>query len=360
MIEFVTRMQKTHYRPILFALLAAVLYALSAPIAKLLLTRLSAPMMAAMLYLGAGLGMFLLGLFKPKPEKYARELALSKAELPFIIGMILLDIAAPILLMNGLARTSAANASLLNNFEIVATTLIALFIFGEFISLRLWAAIILITAASILLSIQDAGSLHFSVGSLLVLAACVCWGLENNLTRKLSVKDPLQVVVIKGFGSGLGALIIALVLGQSQADLVSMVAALALGFVAYGLSIYFYISAQRNLGAARTSAYYAAAPFFGVMLSFLFFRTSPAPLFLLALAVMLLGTYFTITEKHIHLHVHPAETHTHPHNHSDGHHSHTHDPLPVGEHSHEHTHEAQQHSHDHLPDVHHQHKHSLG
>ena len=350
-------MQRTYTKSVVFALLAAALYALSAPIAKLLLHNLPVELMAALLYLGAGLGMFLLSLFTRKENANRRELSLTKAEFPFIIGMILLDVVAPILLMNGLARTSAANASLLNIFEIVATTLIALFVFNEFVSRRLWGAIVLITIASILLSIQDAGSLHFSIGSLLVLAACLCWGLENNLTRKLSVKDPLQVVVIKGFGSGTGALIIALLLGQPSWDIPSALGALALGFVAYGLSIYFYINAQRNLGAARTSAYYAAAPFFGVLLSFLFFREAPTPLFLAALAIMLLGTYFTITEKHIHPHIHPAETHTHPHNYNDGHHTHTHDPMPAGEHSHEHTHERAEHTHRHLPDIHHQHEH---
>ncbi len=350
-------MQKTHTRAIIFALLAAALYALSAPLSKLLLADLPPAMMAALLYLGAGLGMFIIGALNRRTQKTRPDNKLGRPELPYVIGMILLDIAAPLLLMNGLARTSPANASLLNNFEIVATTLIALLWFGEFVSRRLWAAIALITAASILLTVQDAGSLQFSTGSLLVLAACVCWGLENNLTRKLSVKDPLQVVVIKGFGSGSGAMLIAVLLHQTHWYLPGVLGALALGFVAYGLSIYFYISAQRQLGAARTSAFYAAAPFFGVALSFLIFRTPPSPLFLAALAVMLLGTYFTINEKHIHLHLHPAETHTHAHNHTDGHHTHTHEPMPKGEHSHEHTHEAQEHRHSHLPDEHHQHEH---
>ena len=350
-------MQKTYSRSVLFALLAAALYALSAPLSKLLLAELPPAMLAALLYLGAGLGMFLLGLLRGTQNNQTRESSLGRSDRPYVIGMILLDIAAPLLLMTGLARTSPANASLLNNFEIVATTLIALLWFGEFISRRFWIAIILITVASILLTVQDVGSLQFSAGSLLVLAASVCWGLENNLTRKLSVKDPLQVVVIKGFGSGAGAMLIAVLLGQIHWQLLGVLGALALGFVAYGLSIFFYISAQRQLGAARTSAFYAAAPFFGVALSFLIFRTPPSPLFLTALAVMLLGTYFTISEKHIHLHVHPAETHTHPHNHSDGHHAHSHDPMPEGEHSHAHSHEALEHKHDHLPDMHHQHTH---
>lgn len=351
------KMQKTYTRSVWFALLAAALYALSAPLSKLLLNEMPPAMLAALLYLGAGIGMFFVGMLKGADNNTQQRWELSRADSPYIIGMILLDIAAPLLLMNGLVRTSPANASLLNNFEIVATTLIALLLFGEFVSRRLWAAIVLITIASILLTLQDSGSLQFSSGSLLVLAACLCWGLENNLTRKLSFKNPLQVVVMKGLGSGSGAFIIAFLLHQTHWRLPAVLGGLALGFVAYGLSIFFYISAQRQLGAARTSAYYAAAPFFGVALSFLIFRTPPSPLFLTALAVMLLGAYLTITEKHIHLHTHPAETHTHAHNHTDGHHTHTHEPMPEGEHSHEHTHEALEHEHSHLPDLHHLHKH---
>ena len=186
--------------------------------------------------------------------------------------MVALDIAAPIFLMYGLTKTTSANASLLNNFEIVATSLIALLIFKESISKRLWGAISLITISSIILSVEDISSFSFSFGSIFVLLACVCWGLENNCTRKLSVKDPLQIVIIKGFGSGIGSLLIAFTLGEKMNNIPYIIAALLLGFFAYGLSIFFYIYAQRDLGAARTSAYYAVAPFIGVALSLIVFR----------------------------------------------------------------------------------------
>ena len=198
--------------------------------------------------------------------------------------------------MLGLTRTTAANASLLNNFEIVATSIIALAVFREAISKRLWLAIALVTASSLLLSFEDMSSLSFSWGSILVLLACVCWGFENNCTRMLSSKDPMEIVVIKGFGSGLGSLVIALALGERLPGALLCLCALALGFVAYGLSIYFYIYAQRYLGAAKTSTYYAAAPFVGAGLSMLIFWEAPSGTYLAALAIMLAGTYFAATD----------------------------------------------------------------
>ena len=211
--------------------------------------------------------------------------------------MVVLDIAAPIFLMIGLTRTTAANASLLNNFEIVATSLIALLLFREKISRRLWWAIGLVTLSSVLLSLEGAESLRFSLGSVFVLMACCCWGLENNCTRALSEKDPLEIVVVKGFGSGLGALVIALVSGESLPAMLPILGALCLGFVAYGLSIFFYIYAQRDLGAAKTSTYYAVAPFIGAGLSLLIFRQMPGVTFLIALAIMAAGTYLASTDN---------------------------------------------------------------
>lgn len=285
-------------RGILCAVMAAAFYALNAPLSKLLLASVPPTMMAAFLYLGAGIGMAVLQLCQRSSVRAHQEQRLTRRELPYTIGMVVLDIAAPIALMLGLTRTSAANASLLNNFEIVATSLIALLIFHERISPRLWVGIGLVTLSSVLLSLQDVGSLSFSVGSLFVLLACVCWGLENNCTRMLSAKDPVQIVVIKGIGSGLGSLVIALCAGDALPSLPTVLMTLLLGFIAYGLSIVFYIYAQRELGAARTSAYYAIAPFIGVALSLLIFRESPAPLFLAALLVMIAGTWVvTVSEN---------------------------------------------------------------
>ena len=278
-------------KAIFYAILAAALYALNAPISKLLLIRIPSTMMAGLLYLGAGSGMFLM----EKISKNKQEQPLTKKELPFTVAMVVLDIAAPIFLMIGLTKCSAANASLLNNFEIVATSLIALFIFREVISKRLWFAIILVTLSSILLSFEDMSSLEFSLGSLFVLLACVCWGFENNCTRMLSSKNPAQIVIIKGFGSGFGALVLSFIIGEYYFHIGYILLALLLGFVAYGLSIYFYIYAQRDLGAAKTSTYYAISPFIGAALSLIIFREQPSMIFLVALVIMAVGTYFAST-----------------------------------------------------------------
>ena len=278
-------------RGVLFAILAAAFYALNSPLSKLLLDQVPPTMMAAFLYLGAGLGMAALQAVKAGGGLNGREQKLTRKELPYTVGMVLLDIAAPIALMIGISRTSAANASLLNNFEIVATSLIALLIFREAISRKLWLGIGLVTLSSMILSVQELRSFSFSAGSLFVLAACICWGFENNCTRMLSSKDPTQIVVIKGIFSGLGSLIVALATGEALPGLPSIFGALALGFVAYGLSIVFYIYAQRELGAAKTSAYYAVAPFIGVALSLLIFAEIPSASFLIALAVMIAGAY---------------------------------------------------------------------
>ena len=273
------------------AILAAALYALNAPLSKLLLSDVPPMMMASFLYLGAGAGMLLLGLLRRTAGKPSGEQRLSRRDLPYTLGMIVLDIAAPILLMLGIRLTSAENASLLNNFEIVATSLIALFIFKERISRRLWLAIGLIVLSSALLTVEGGGAaVSLSPGSLLVLLACCCWGMENNCTRMLSQSDPQEIVIVKGLGSGAGALLVALLSGESFPALHYVPAALLLGFVAYGLSIYFYVWAQRFLGAARTSAYYAVAPFIGVLLSLVIFRQWPGWLFFLALAIMIAAT----------------------------------------------------------------------
>ena len=283
-------------RSIVWALLAAALYAISTPVSKLLLQDVAPTMMAGLLYLGAGIGMFGLGMVRRGVKALPHESHLTRRDLPYTVGMVLLDIAAPICLMVGLTRTTSANASLLNNFEIVATALIALMVFREKISRRLWLAIGLITLSSMILSFEDAASLDFSFGSLFVLAACVCWGFENNCTRMMSASDPLEIVVIKGFGSGLGSLVLALALGEPLPPLQVLPVVLVLGFVAYGLSIFFYVYAQRRLGAAKTSAYYAVAPFIGVLLSRLILQEAFTQVFLIALAIMMAGAYFASTD----------------------------------------------------------------
>lgn len=353
----VCKLEKRKYKAIFFAILAAALYAISSPVSKLLLKEVPPTLMASFLYLGAGLGMSIVYLIKKGSHAENTEAKLTKQELPYTIGMVVLDIMAPIFLMIGLTMTSAANVSLLNNFEIVATSLIALVLFRETIGKRLWGAIFLITMSSIILSVEDLSSFSFSFGSLFVILASICWGLENNCTRKLSVKDPLQIVIIKGFGSGIGSLLIALAIGEITNNISYIMVALILGFFAYGLSIFFYIYAQRELGAAKTSAYYAISPFIGVGLSLIIFKEIPTLSFIIALSIMMIGMFFASTEKHNHKHHHMTITHEHSHSHDDGHHNHSHNEATVGEHSHIHTHIECKHKHNHNHDIHHRHAH---
>ena len=290
-------MKKSKNIGILLAVLAAALYALTSPLSKLLLDYLPPTLMAGFLYLGAGIGMGIIALIRRASKKQQTELALTKSELPYTVAMVALDIAAPIFLLMGLEATSAANASLLNNFEIVATAVIALMIFKERISPRLWAGIVFVVLSCALLSFEDISSLRFSYGSLFILLACVCWGFENNCTRKLSSKDPMQIVVIKGLGSGIGSLIIGFALGEKISEIWSIFAVIAVGFVAYGLSIFFYVYAQRNLGAARTSAYYAIAPFIGALLSLIIFAEIPKYTYIIALCLMVVGAWLCASDE---------------------------------------------------------------
>ena len=283
-------MKNRQGRAIGFALLAAALYALSAPLSKLLLLSAGPAMMAAFLYLGAGIGMGSIGLLR-------RHSCRITGGRRYVVAMVVLDIAAPICLMAGLERTSAANAALLNNFEIVATALIALFLFGEAISRRLWWAIVLVTCSSVLLSLEGTGSFQFSSGSLLILLACLCWGLENNCTRKLSAGDPMAVVTVKGLGAGGGSLLVALLAGESFPALEAVIGTAVLGFFAYGLSIFFYVRAQRDLGAARTGAWYAVAPFVSVLLSLIIFREIPDVHFWTSLPIMAAGAVLAVLDS---------------------------------------------------------------
>lgn len=346
-------------RKIILAIMAAALYGLSAPISKILLNHINPLFLAALLYIGAGFGMWVYysaKKIKNKTEQRA-EAALTKKELPYVVLMILLDIIAPILLLLGLRETTAGTASLLNNFEIVSTSIIALVIFKESIDKRQWIAIVLIIAASAVLTFSTERSFSLSYGALYILAACLSWGMENNCTRQISLKDPVQIVMIKGFGSGIGSLVVCALWGDFAAGSFYILCALLLGFVAYGLSILFYVFAQRSLGAARTSIYYSIAPFIGVILSWIILKERITLSFLVALLIMIAATYFMVTELHSHKHIHSSITHNHRHTHDDGHHNHIHDEEVKGYHSHEHTHEAVEHSHSHYPDEHHRHEH---
>ena len=286
-------MKQEMRKGIMMAILAAVLYAVSSPFSKILLNEMPPTLMAGFLYLCAGIGMSLIAISRRVRRVETTEIHLSKAEVPYTVAMILLDIAAPICMLIGLNATTAANASLLNNFEIVATALIALVVFKERISKRLWMGILFVTFSSVILSFEDFSSLEFSYGSLFVLLAAVFWGLENNCTRKLSSCDPLEIVLLKGIFSGIGSIVIGLALGERLMNLWSVIAVMALGIVSYGLSIYFYVHAQRLLGAARTSAYYAVSPFIAAFLSILIFGQMPEVTYFIALMLMAVGAWYS-------------------------------------------------------------------
>ena len=290
-------MKDKNTRPVTYAILAAILYALSTPVSKILMTQILPSLLAGLLYLGAGFGMLPISLVKKRGSAFRK---IDKKDLPYIIEMIILDIAAPVFLMIALSGSAAANISLINNFEIVATSLIAFVLFRERISGKVCFGITLITASSLLLSFESMASLSFSTYSIFAFLACISWGFENNCTRKLSDCDPSRIVVIKGIGSGTGALLVSHILQEEIRLSIYVVAALVLGFFAYGLSVYFYVSAQRSLGAAKTSSYYAIAPFIGALLSIILLRELPGVSFIVAFVIMIGGMVLVTTDSYLH------------------------------------------------------------
>lgn len=288
-------MKNKKIKAIISSLLAAVLFAISTPLSKKLMENIPPTFMAGFLYLGAGVGVGIMYIFKYKKED--KSLRLDKSDFKYTIAMIGLDIIAPLLLMVGIKLGSASNASLLENFEIVATSLIALIIFKEKVSSRLWIAIFFIIISSFILTFNGKTSLDFSIGSIFVLLATISWGLENNCTKKISEKSTYQIVTLKGIFSGLGSLFIGLLLKEKIINYKYIFLAMILGFVAYGLSIFLYVRAQRDLGAAKTSAYYSVAPFVGAFLAFIINGERPDEKFLLALIFMIIGTIFVVNDS---------------------------------------------------------------
>lgn len=325
---------------VVLALAAAFFYALSSPFSKLLLNNAEPTMMAAFLYLGAGTGVGILYLFHVKHEKPTERL--TRKDLPYTVGMIVLDIAAPIFLMLGIQHGTASGASLLSNFEIVATALIALLIFKEPVSGRLWIAIGFITLASIVLSFDGSGGPAFSAGSAFVLLAACCWGLENNCTRKISDKSTYEIVLLKGVFSGGGSFLIALLSGEKLPAPFYIAAIMLLGFTAYGLGLFLYIKAQSVLGASKTSAYYAVSPFLGVFLASVINHERLTASFFCALALMLAGTVFVVYDTMVKHHIH-GHTHTVVHTHNGITHTH----VITHTHDHDHLMHENQHGHRH-------------
>lgn len=336
------------------ALLAAIFFGASAPIAKLLLGDISPIFLAAFLYLGSGTGISLVKLTQRMRFKDV-EAGIKQTDIKWLAGAIISGgILAPIVLMVSLQNTSASTASLLLNFEGVGTTLIALLFFREAISRRAWTAILVITLASMFLSADFKSGFSLSLGALGIILACFLWGADNNFTRNISGKDPLAIVAWKGLVAGTFSFFLAWSLGDPFPSATTILGTLILGFVSYGLSTMLFIRSMRGLGAARTSALYGTAPLAGVILSVVIFRELPSFLFIIAAFLMIGGALLLINEQHEHSHVHTALFHDHSHRHDDL--AHAHDILD-GVHSHEHEHPAEEHEHDHLPDIHHRHGH---
>ena len=279
-------------KAIFLALAAALCYSINIPLSKLLLENTGSCMTAGFLYLGAGISIGMLSLLKGRKKKAK----LTRKDLPYTIGMVVLDIAAPIFLMLGLRGASASLATLINNFEIVATSLIAAVFFREKITGRGWASIALITLSTVVLSLSGSGDWRVSPPLLLVLLATVCWGLENNCTRLISSKDTGEIVTIKGLFSGTGSVIVAILTGESFPDMKYILLTLLLGSVAYGLSIFLYIKAQNIIGAASTSSFYAVNPFLGSLLSFVILREAITPNYVTALIIMIAGTSLMVRD----------------------------------------------------------------
>jgi drug/metabolite transporter (DMT)-like permease len=348
--------------PTLQVITAAVLFGASAPLSKILLGSIDPLPLAAFLYIGSGLGSWLLfTLRKGFKQVQAEEARLTRPDFPWLLGATMAGgVAAPILLLIGLDRTPASTGSLLLNFETVATALIAAFIFKEAVGRRILWAVSLITLASILLT-WNGGAWGFSFGALAIVGACFLWGLDNNLTRHISGKDPLMIVGIKGIGAGLFSLMLALIFEVPMPSIGLVVTTMIVGAVCYGMSIQLFILALRSLGSARTGTLFGIAPFIGAALSLIFLGEIPQPLFWVAVPVMILGAWLMLSEDHAHQHDHDPLEHAHAHRHPDEHHHHEHPNLKKdfsGRHTHFHRHEPVKHVHPHAPDLHHRHDHS--
>lgn len=357
------------------ALAAALLFGASTPLAKLLVGQMPPLLLAGLLYLGSGLGLGLWLLLR-RARAAAPALRVPRGDLPWLFGAIAFGgMLGPVLLMTGLARTDAASASLLLNLEGALTAVLAWLVFSENADRRIVLGMVAIVAGGVLLSIQPGGPAPsgpgtapggsaralegaVSTGALLIAAACLCWAIDNNLTRKVSMHDAAVLACAKGLVAGACNTALALGSGAALPDAAALAAALAVGFVGYGLSLMLFVLGLRTLGTARTGAYFSVAPLFGVLLSLLLWPQWPSAWFWIAAALMALGVWLHVSERHEHRHTHDALEHTHRHRH-DEHHRHAHDFAwdGVEPHVHPHRHEVLTHSHAHHPDIHHRHRH---
>jgi len=340
------------------ALLSAALFGLATPFSKLLLGAVEPWLLAGLLYLGAGLGLGAISLLQRMGGQRPRETPLARGDLLWLSAAILFGgVIAPVLLMLGLNLTSASAGSLLLNLEVIATIGVAALIFREHVSMRLLLGTAFILAGAVALSWQG-GGFALDTGSLLITGACLAWGLDNNMTRKVSGADPIQITMLRGLVAGGVNVTIGLMMGAAMPGAAVLGGAMLTGLLGYGISLVLFVVALRHLGAARTGAYFSTAPFMGAFASILLLGDPVTAQLLTAGALMAVGVWLNMSEQHQHPHSHEVLTHSHWHRH-DAHHQHTDMPEhPPGEpHGHVHRHEPQTHAHAHWPDLHHRHGH---
>ncbi|KAA3649291.1 MAG: DMT family transporter [Proteobacteria bacterium] len=347
------------HRSIAYALLAAVLFGASTPFAKLLLGAISPLLLAGLLYLGSGVGLTLIRLARDRTWSAS---GLRGQEWPWFAGAVLFGGAlGPIALLFGLTHTSGATASLLLNLEAVLTAVIAWLVFRENADRRIVLGMLAIVAGGVVLawpSSAEGGATSAWMGPAAIAAACLCWAIDNNLTRKVSTADALFIAGFKGLTAGAVNCMLALSLGASLPGATTLAGTLAVGFLGYGVSLVMFVLALRGLGTARTGAYFSIAPFVGAAVALLMLGESSTPSFWVAAALMAWGVWLHLTEHHEHEHRHEPIDHTHKHIH-DAHHQHDHDGAWDGNepHSHRHAHAVLIHKHPHFPDIHHRHPH---
>lgn len=341
------------------ALAAAALFGASTPFAKLLLGDVAPWLLAGLLYLGSGIGLGAIELMRGALRLGPREAPLRRGDLPWLAAVVLAGgVIAPVLLMAGLAQAEASAAALLLNLEGVFTLAIAWLVFRENVDRRIALGAFAILAGAALLSWRPGGGFVAASSALAIAGACLCWAIDNNLTRKLSAADPLQIAGAKGLVAGLVNLALALLQGSPWPGAGTALAAGAVGFLGYGVSLVLFVLALRHLGTARTAAYFSSAPFIGAVLAVALLGEPVTASLVIAAALMALGLWLHLAERHEHRHEHAPLTHEHRHSH-DAHHRHRHGPQdPAGEpHTHRHTHARLVHRHPHYPDLHHRHEH---
>jgi drug/metabolite transporter (DMT)-like permease len=338
------------------ALGSAVLFGLSAPVSKLLIGGIDPWLLAGMLYLGAGLGLAAVHFARRGVGIGEVEAPLRLADFPWLLAVIIFGgVLGPLFLMLGLSMTSGSSASLLLNIEGLATMAIAWIVFRENVDGRLLLGAGAILLGAVVLSWNGSGA-SLNAGGLWVVAACLSWGIDNNLTRKLSSADPVQIAMIKGLAAGATNTVLALWMGAALPAPSLLASAALVGFLGIGVSLVLFMLGLRHLGTARTGAYFSVAPFVGAVASLFIFEESVSVQLVTAGALMALGIWLHVSERHEHEHEHEALEHEHVHVH-DEHHRHDHEGPVTEPHSHWHRHEPLRHRHPHFPDLHHRHKH---